>query len=671
MITRIPDMLFGADYNPEQWDAETISQDIALMVEAGVNIVTLPVFSWSRIEPEFNSFDFQWLDDVIEKLWEANISIDLATATATPPAWLVREHPEMLPVNRDGIRLEFGSRQSYCPSSLIWREHCARMATKMVERYAEHPAIVMWHVSNEYGDHISRCYCEESSRDFRKWLQSRYQTVDALNRAWGTTSWGQIYSSFDQIKAPTIAPGPINPSQTLDFDRFSSDALLELFRVEVDVIRSHNSSTPITTNFMSFFKDLDYWTFADLEDVVSDDAYPDPSDPNAYLDAALNYSLMRSLKNQPWLLLEQAPSAVSWRELNAPKPPGTMRLFSMQAIAHGSDGVMYFQWRAGRFGTEKFHSAILGHRGTQSRTWRECSALGNELKNLSELVGTKVSTPIAMLADWNSRWALGTPEAMPSEAFNWMDLAKSWNSALASQGLQVDIVRPQTDMIAYKVLLVPNAYLIDSITSEFLKSFVSAGGIAVVGPFSGVVDENDHVHFGGAPGPISELLGISVDEWWPIVDGQHELVELDGLQFNVSRWSEWVELGTATNLGIYISGHLKGKPSVTTNKFGKGIAIYVSADVDANGLDAIFRHVVKAANIQSLCDRVPSGLDMTIRSDGKQDYLIAVNFSDVPSQLPTWVTGLELCTQQHLGENSHVGAQDVVIVKLENNHQWS
>ncbi|GAA2464470.1 beta-galactosidase [Agromyces soli] len=625
---RLDALAYGGDYNPDQWSEEVWLEDARLMREAGVNLVSLPVFSWPQLEVAPGVYEWGWLDRVLEILSDAGIRIDLATATATPPAWLVRSHPEMLPWNEDGQRLEFGSRQAYCPSSPIWREHVARMTRAMAERYGEHPGLALWHVSNEYGDHVSRCWCPESARHFRRWLEARYGGLDGLNAAWGVNVWGQRYTAWEQIEPPRRATGPVNPTQLLDFERFSSDALLELFQLEIDVLREITPEIAVTTNFMSLLRDLDYWDFAAVEDLVTDDAYPDPADPLAHVPAALNYGSMRSLKGgRPWLLLEQAPSGVSWREVNVPKAPGQMRIGSLQAIAHGSDGAMCFQWRQAKYGQEKFHSAMLGHRGEASRTFQEAKAFGAELRRLEPVRGTGVRSRIALVVDYDSWWGSSAAESLPSQRLNWLAQARAWHSALHALGHPVDTVPASGPFDGYELVVAPNLYVADAEQAAALSAFVARGGQLVVGPFSGVVDADEHVHDGGAPGPLRGLLGVEVDEVWPVADGRAERVALaGGPTFDAPVWGEWLEAAGAETVAAYDSGELAGRPAITRRgaDASAGAAWYVSCVLEPAGLVALFRRVLAAAGLPAR-DRIDPMLEAVTRADDDTDYTFVLN----------------------------------------------
>ncbi|MCX5202809.1 beta-galactosidase [Streptomyces sp. NBC_00237] len=650
---------YGGDYNPEQWPEETWAEDAKLMQEAGVTMVTVGVFSWARIQPDYAQWEFDWLDRLMDLFAAHGIGVDLATGTASPPVWLVRLDKDVLPVTADGVRLEFGSRQHYCPSSDAYYKAAGKLVRKLAKRYAKHPALALWHINNEYGDHVTECFCPASAQHFRRWLKQRYSTVDALNHAWGTAFWSQHYASFGYVEPPRTAPGPVNPTQLLDWRRFCSYALLRLHRMEREILRQHSPGIPATTNFMSMMKELDYWEWAKHEDVVSDDAYPDPADPASHVGAALNYDLMRSLKGgKPWLLLEQAPSGVSWRPVNVPKPPGLQRLWSLQALARGADGIMYFQWRQSRAGAEKFHSALLPHRGTASRGWQETVRFGAELGRLAEVAGSRTAAQTAIVLDWDSWWALeGTDH--PSERMRWRDLLRPWYDALYARGVTVDFVPPDADLSPYRLVLAPNLYLLRTEHAQRMAAYVHEGGHLVCGPFSGVVDEHDHLHAGGAPGPLRQVLGVVVDEFWPIPDGETVRV---GEEAQASLWSEWLVPEGAETLLSYaagVLGVLDGLPAVTRNSWGRGSARYLSCHLGGFGLGSVLDGALTEAEVLPVLDGAPpSGVEAVRRGP----YLFLLNHTDREAAIPA-PPGTDLLTGEQVGEHLRLGPLGAAVIR--------
>lgn len=610
---RLPHLAYGGDYNPDQWPEDVWSEDVRLMREAGVNLVSLGIFSWSRLQPREDGFEFGWLDRLMDLLHEGGIAVDLATATASPPPWLSHRHPEMLPVMADGVRLWPGGRQHYCPSSPAYRDAARRLVSALAERYASHPALVMWHVGNEYGCHVPACWCDESARDFRAWLRRRYQTLEELNRAWGTDFWSQRYSDWEEILPPRRAPTWANPSQQLDFHRFSSDALLECYELERAVLAENSPGIPITTNFMGFFKPLDYWKWAEREDVVSNDSYPDPADPDAHVRAAMAGDLMRSLgRGRPWLLMEQTASRVNWRPVNVAKAPGQMRLWSLQAVARGADGVMFFQWRQSRAGAEKFHSAMVPHGPVESSpTWQEVVRLGGDLRRLDAVCGSRVHAEVAILLDWESWWALELP-SKPSARLGMIEQLESYYRLLFEANVTTDFARPSDDLSAFRLVLVPNLYLVSDDAARNLAAYVASGGTLAMSFFSGIVDEADQIRLGGYPAPFRELLGLQVEDFLPRGDDGAEVRFADGTVDRCLIWSELVRPQGAEVLATFAGGTLDGQPAVTRHAFGEGRAYYLATRLAPAAMSPLLRRIWQEAGVRPVAE-VPDGVEAVRR----------------------------------------------------------
>ncbi|HEY3685866.1 MAG TPA: beta-galactosidase [Streptosporangiaceae bacterium] len=517
---------YGGDYNPEQWPPETWAEDMRLMREAGVNLVTLGIFGWAQIERTPGTYEWGWFDQVMDLLAENGIAVCLATMTASPPPWMARAHPETLPVRADGTVLAPGARQHYTPSSAVYRRYATRFVEALATRYAAHPALAMWHVGNEYGCHVAESYGPVDAVAFREWLRDRYGGLDALNDAWSTAFWSQRYSAWEEIEPPRTAPTFGNPAQRIDYRRFSSDALLGCYLAERAVLRRVTPDVPVTTNFFPLGNPaLDMHAWAAEEDVVSYDSYPDPADPEAHIGAAFAYDLMRSLKGgAPWMLIEQAPSAVNWRQVNRPKAPGRMRLGSWQAVAHGADAVLFFQWRASRGGAEKFHSAMVPHAGPDSRTFSEVRELGRELADHAGLAGSRVRARAALVLDWPSWWALEQP-SHPSTRLRQMEAALSHYTPLWRANITCDVVHPEADLTPYALVILPNLYLLDEGAAANLTRFTESGGHLLASFFTAVADKNDRIHPGGPPGPLAPVLGLHTTEFWPLAKG--ETVDLE------------------------------------------------------------------------------------------------------------------------------------------------
>jgi beta-galactosidase len=644
----VPGVAYGGDYNPEQWPEEVWAEDARLMREAGVNLVSVAIFAWSRLEPHPETYELDWLDRVLDLLHEHGVAVALATATASPPPWLARLHPESLPVTADGVRLWPGSRQVYCPSSPAYREAAGNLVRRLAERYCDHPALALWHVNNEYGCHVPECYCDESARAFRRWLWRRYGTIEALNEAWGTVFWSQAYRDWDEINPPRRTPSYANPTQQLDFRRFSSDALLECFELEASILREVSPGIPVTTNFMGFFKPLDYWRWAPAGDVVSHDSYPDPLEPHAAADAAASYDLMRSLGNgEPWLLMEQTPSVVDWRATNALKRPGQLRLWSYQALARGADGIMFFQWRAQRFGAHKFHGAMLPHAGTESRVWREVCELGDELSRLDRILDSRVRAEAAIVLDWESWWALELDTAKPLAELRLLDQVADFYRPLHAANLAVDFVHPEADLGPYTLVLVPHLYLLTQGAAKNLEQFVAGGGTLGVSFWSGIVDGRDHVFAEGYAGPLRGVLGLAVEE---VDTGRAGTIRTeDGDLFGWDRWSDVIELRGADAIASYADGPHAGAPAVTRHEFGRGAAYYLGTRPEEAYVRLWLERVCAEAGLAPPLS-APPGVEVVRREGSDRSFLFALNHRDEAVEIGLTGSGVELVSGERVEE---------------------
>ena len=662
-VPRWPDMsgqlVFGGDYSPEQWHESVWHDDVALMREAGVNMVNLGIFTWSLIEPSQGHYDFSVIDRVFDLLHAGGIRVDLATPTAAPPAWLVRQDPRMLPVTVDGQQLGLGARESFCPSSPHYRDAAASIAGVLADRYGRHPALAMWHVHNEFGAHVGPCYCATSGDAFRAWLRERYGSLVDLNDAWGTAFWGQAYSEWEQIEPPRRAPMPSNPAQQLDFLRFSSDEYLACYRNERDVLRAVTPTLPITTNFMATScKHIDYWRWAGEVDVVANDHYLIAEDPRSQVDLAMAADLSRSLAGgKPWLLMEHSTSAVNWQPRNVAKVPGQLRRNSLSHVARGADGAMFFQWRASRIGAEKFHSAMVPQAGTNSRTWREVCALGTELGALDAIRGSSVTADVAVVWDWESWWAVEL-EFRPSIDVSYRDRMRAFYEALWDAGVTVDFIPADGAYTHYAAVVIPSLYMISEAAAASLRRYVENGGTVVVSFFSGIVDAFDRVYEGPFPGALRDILGLTIEEFHPL--RVSEKLELsDGGEADM--WSERICVTEAEVVLRFATGPDAGEPAVTRHAYGQGHAWYVGTRLDARALAAVLAGGLADASVAIDLDR-PRDVEIVRRHGAAGEFVFVINH-DLETEATVQVSGTDLLTGEQHSEKIVVPASGVAVVQ--------
>ncbi|CAL4861107.1 Beta-galactosidase III [Microbacterium sp. MM2322] len=622
-------MRYGADYNPEQWPREVWDDDVRLMREAGVNIVSLGIFSWGLLEPRPGEWDFAWLDDIIDLLHANGIDVDLATATASPPSWMARRHPEILPQTVDGTILWPGARQHWRPTSPVFREYALRLVRALAERYGDHPAVVAWHISNELGCHNLYDYSDDAARAFRVWLEARYGTIDALNDAWGTAFWSQHYEEWDEILPPRSAPTIRNPGQQLDFERFSSDAVRDHLRAEAAVLAEVTPGIPLTTNFMvaQNVRDIDYPSWVPDVDFVSNDHYLRPGE-HGRDDLSFWANLTGNIAGGlPWFLMEHATSAVNWREVNPPKRSGELVRDALTHVGHGADAVCYFQWRQSRAGGERYHSGMVPHAGENSRVFRDVVALGGALRDLSPVHGSRrEKARVAIVFDYESWWVSGR-DAHPSDSPAYDDETLAWYRALLDLGVRADVIPVGASFEGYEVLIAPVLHVMPSELRARLEAYTDAGGHLVTTYFSGIVDANDRVWLGGYPGALREMLGILVEEFVPLLPDEQVALASGAV---ARGWTERiVHVGDDVEvLDTYTEGDLAGAAAVTRRRLaGGGSATYVSADIGRDGV----RVVLAGLGLEALAGdpRSAAGrLDVIERGDAAARYVFLSNRTD-------------------------------------------
>ncbi|WP_405968433.1 beta-galactosidase [Streptomyces sp. NBC_00015] len=625
-----PRLAYGADYNPEQWPRDVWEEDVRLMREAGVTVVSVGIFSWARIQPGPDTWDFGWLDEIMDLLHAGGIGVDLATATASPPPWLTTAHPDILPVTANGETLWPGARQHWRPTSPVFREYALRLVQKIADRYRDHPALVAWHVSNELGCHNVYDYSDDAARAFRVWLRARYGSLDALNHAWGTAFWSQRYSDWEQILPPRLAASHPNPTQQLDFKRFSSDALKDHLVAEREILREVTPEIPVTTNFMVMgnTKGMNYPDWASEIDFVSNDHYVHPG-PQDRDELSFSANLTSGIAaGRPWFLMEHSTSAVNWQPVNVAKRPGDLARDSLLHVAHGADAVCFFQWRQSAAGAEKYHSAMVPHAGEDSDLFRAVAALGATLKALAPVAGSeRESAAVGILYDWESWWA-SEQDSHPTALLDYRQEALDWYSALLALGVRADLVTTRADLSRHQVLIAPVLHMVPAELAKELTCYAERGGHLVTTYFSGVVDENDHVWLGGYPGALRDLLGIRIEEFGPLLTG--ESVELD----DATSGSLWTDRITVTDgdtevLAHYRTGVHAGRPAITRRRTGDGSASYVSTRLGVDGLTSLLPRLLEPAGVGSeLPADVRGSVELTVRRGAEGRFLFLINRTD-------------------------------------------
>lgn len=671
---KLPYIFYGGDYNPDQWPEETWKEDMRLFRLAGVNIVTLPVFSWAKLQPSEDTYDFSWLDKILDMLADNGIYVCLATSTAAQPAWMSKKYPDMLPVDFEGRKRKHGARVNFCPTNEKYREMSSKLAGKLAERYKDHPALVVWHIGNEYGNY---CYCDHCEEEFRKWLRKKYGTIEELNRSWNMSFWGHTVYDWDEIYAPSALNEMWTENgrerscfqgMSIDYNRFMSDAILQCYMGEYEAIKRYTPDVPVTTNLMGAFKPLDYFKWAEHMDIAAWDNYPRIVDP--MYKSALRHDLMRSLKGgKSFMLMEQTPSQQNWQMYNSLKRPGMMRLQSYQAVAHGADTVMFFQLRRSVGACEKYHGALIEHCGNENtRVFRECTELGKELKRLGgRMLDSTFRSRAAIIFDWDNWWAVELSSG-PTADLKYMEQIEKYYKAFYDMNISVDFVKPEGDFSKYDIVVAPVLYMVKSGTAENIQKFVERGGTFVTTFFSGIVNENDLVTLGGYPGELRKLLGIwaeEIDALFP--DMRNSMLMNDTEGFNKKEYScgmlcDILHLEGAEALAVYGKDFYAGKPVLTVNKYGMGKAFYIATDPEEAFVKDFIKYITAENNIYSDFEEI-SSVEITQRFRDNKEFTFILNYNDKDVVLKLHNKYFNLLTQENISDEIKLKPKDLAILE--------
>lgn len=643
-------ILYGGDYNPNQWPKEIWEQDMAYFKDARINSATINVFSWAKIQPSEEEYYFVELDEIVDMLSKENYDIVLATSTGALPAWLYKKYPEVARTDYYGRHHKFGQRHNACPNSLVCQKYAKALVEQLVKRYGDNPHVTCWHINNEYG---GECYCENCEKAFRVWLKRKYGTIAEVNRAWNLEFWGHTVYDWDEIVLPNaLGDGMENGTDTafaglsIDYRRFMSDSMLDNFKMERDVVRRYDKDTAITTNLMGTYKFLDYFKWAKEMDIVSWDNYPSYNTPWSF--TAMSHDLMRGLKDAPFMLMEQTPSQQNWQPYNSLKKPGQMRAQSLQTVAHGADTVQFFQLRRSVGGCEKFHGAVIGHVGTNNtRVFREVKQLGEELERLgTSTLGSVNKADVGIVFDWDNYWALEYTSG-PTEDLTYVDQIHRYYKFFYDKNIGVNMIPFDADFNKYKIVVAPVLYMVKEGMKEALTRFVKNGGILITTFMSGLVDQSDNVYLGGYPGPLKELAGVWVEEIDALAPEQTNTITFtDGTSTTCNLLCDLMHLEGAECLARYASNFYADMPAITRNQYGKGYTYYIGTNMNQDGIAKVLEMAVQEAEVTPVI-RESTELEVTCRETEDCRFYFIFNFKDRDLTILSCFAG---CTDLLTGE---------------------
>ncbi|TCN26661.1 beta-galactosidase [Mesobacillus foraminis] len=654
-------MLHGGDYNPDQWldRPDILIDDIELMKLSHSNTFSVGIFAWSALEPEEGKFTFEWLDEIFSNIHSIGGKVILATPSGARPAWMSQKYPEVLRVNGSRVKQLHGARHNHCFTSPVYREKTQIINRLLAERYGDHPALLMWHISNEYG---GECHCDHCQNAFRGWLKEKYNhDLKALNDAWWGPFWSHTFNDWSQIESPSPIGENAVHGLNLDWRRFVTDQTISFFENEIVPIKEITPDIPITTNFMADtfdlipFQGLDYSKFAKHLDVISWDAYPAwHNDWESTADLAMKVGfindLYRSLKQQPFLLMESTPSAVNWHEVNKTKRPGMHLLSSMQMLAHGSDSVLYFQWRKSRGSSEKFHGAVVDHDNSpENRVFKEVAKVGETLEKLSDVVGTNRTSNVGILYDWDSNWAINDAQGYGLKTKRYPQTLQQHYRTFWEQDIPVDVITKEQDFSSYKLLIVPMLYLMSEETIARLKDFVANGGRLVTTYISGIVNEHDLTYLGGWHKDLQEVFGINPVETDTYYPNDKNYVTYKNQSYELKDYATVIDVHTAITEGVYVEDFYANTPAVTSHVYEQGKAYYIGGRLEDQFHRDFYQELIQELGLEpAFRVKHGKGVSVQVRQDQENDYIFIMNFTEeqqnvtLESSVTDLITGEEL-----------------------------
>lgn len=669
MSNKFKRILYGGDYNPNQWSKDIWKEDMRIFRDARINSATINVFSWAKLQPSEEEYCFDELDEVVDMLSQDGYDIVLATSTAALPAWMFKKYPEVARTDYQGRHHKFGQRHNACPNSAVYQKYASALVERLARRYADNRHVTCWHINNEYG---GACYCENCEKAFRVWLRNKYKTIDELNRAWNLEFWGHTVYEWDEIVLPNaLGDGMEDGVNTafaglsIDYCRFNSDSLLNNFKMERDIIRRYHKDALITTNLMGTYKGLDYFKWAKEMDIVSWDNYPSYNTPWSYI--AMCHDLMRGLKGEPFMLMEQTPSQQNWQPYNSLKRPGQMRAQSYQTIAHGADTIQFFQLHRSAGGCEKFHGAVIAHAGTENtRVFREVKQLGEELEGLgTSTLGSVNQAEVGIVFDWDNYWGLEYTSG-PSVDLTYVKQIHQYYKYFYDNNIGVDMIPYDGDFGKYKVIVAPVLYMVKEGMKEALEMFVKNGGVLITTYMSGIVDQSDNVYLGGYPGPLRELAGVWVEEIDALAPEQfNEVVFEDGTKNRCGIVCDIMHLEHAQCVATYGMDFYAGTPAAARNQYGQGSTWYLGSSMDEGGIAKVLEMAVKEAGVAPVLGD-GNGLEVTCRKAEGCRYYFVMNFRDKAQEVPASLAGhQDLLTGREVKAGEQMRKFDVRIVKVD------